>query len=243
MTIIKLDAIDSTNSFLRKLYTYKSVEDFTVVTTKLQTNGRGQMGTVWASERCKNLTFSVFVNTSALQMDFPFYLSMVTATAVSAVLQDFFIPKISVKWPNDILSQDKKLCGILIENVMKKGVINASIIGIGLNVNQINFENLPKATSLSAITGKIYDLDEVLEALVKKLKAGILAIEQKQFETIKANYEANLFRKNKPSTFKDAKGNLFSGFIKGVTNEGNLRIVLEDNIVKTFTLKALTLLY
>ncbi|WP_194765810.1 biotin--[acetyl-CoA-carboxylase] ligase [Tamlana sp. I1] len=243
MCIIKLNAIDSTNSYLRSLYASQTVKDFTAVIAEKQTNGRGQMGAKWASQEAKNLTFSVFKDAESLQIEKPFAMSMVTALALRKALQIFAIPQLSVKWPNDILSANKKICGVLIENVIKQSQIAASIIGIGLNVNQINFENLPKASSLKKITGTTYDLDELARTILNYLKDYFKVLNNEGFEVIKAEYESYLFRKNKPSTFKDAEGLLFSGFIKGVSNNGHLQILLEDNIIKTFDLKEVTLMY
>ncbi|GAA3637713.1 biotin--[acetyl-CoA-carboxylase] ligase [Flavivirga jejuensis] len=243
MLIIKLNAIDSTNSYLRKLSTVEIVEDYTTVIAKKQTHGRGQMGTVWDSQTSKNLTFSVFKDLSDIYLESPFCISIVTSLALLKTLQFFSISRLSVKWPNDILSGDKKICGILIENVIKQNKINASIIGIGLNVNQTKFENLPKASSLKIISGKVFDLDEVVHVILKNLEYYFLLLEKGQFDVLKNDYEAYLFRKNKPSTFKDEEGLVFSGFIKGVSESGNLQVLLEDDIIKEFDLKTITLLY
>ncbi|MDO6760271.1 biotin--[acetyl-CoA-carboxylase] ligase [Tamlana sp. 2_MG-2023] len=243
MSIIKLDATDSTNSYLRELYTNEVVEDFTTVIAKKQTQGRGQMGAKWESQDSKNLTFSVFKNTEALSLESPFAISLVVALALRKALQSFLIPHLYVKWPNDILSVNKKICGVLIENVIKQQDVTASIIGIGLNVNQIEFENLPKASSLKHITGIIYDLDEVALVILNQLKYYFEVLEAGNYEELKEAYESCLFRKNKPSTFEDAEGLKFSGFIKGVSDFGNLQVLLEDNIIKEFDLKEITLLY
>ena len=167
MRIIKLNAIDSTNSYLKKLCTTEPVSDYTAVIAENQTQGRGQMGTIWNSESSKNLTFSVFKELSDFQFEAPFYISMVVALSLLKTLDALSIPRLSVKWPNDILSADKKICGVLIENVIKQNAIKASIIGIGINVNQITFENLPQASSLKAISGKEYDLNELTIAIIK----------------------------------------------------------------------------
>lgn len=243
MRIIKLDATNSTNSYLRALISQEKVDDFTVVSTKDQTNGRGQMGTVWESKTSENLTFSVFKDVSSLSMEQGFYISMVAALAVLKTLKELSLPKVSVKWPNDILSENKKISGILIENVIKQSQLQASIIGIGLNVNQTDFENLPGASSLKSISGKVFVLDEVLVAIVLNLKYYFGMLEAGNFKSLKKTYEANLFRKNKPSTFKNAEGVMFSGFIMGVSNEGKLQVLLEDEIIKTFDLKEISLLY
>ena len=243
MNIIKLNATDSTNSYLRRLCVDELIADYTAVIAKRQTNGRGQIGTIWSSQSSKNLTFSVFKDVSAYHLESPFYISMVTSLALIKTLRCFSINKLSVKWPNDILSENKKICGILIENVFKQNKFADSIIGIGLNVNQVEFDNLPQASSLRLISGRVFDLDEVAHVIIKNLKHYFNLLKKGEFDVLKAKYETYLFRKNKPSTFKDAEGRLFSGFIKGVSNYGSLQILLEDDIVKEFEFKTITLLY
>ncbi len=242
MRIIKLNAIDSTNLFLRSLSIDTNVEDFTVVVAKHQTKGRGQMGTVWSSQDAKNLTFSVFKRFDNLKLDQHFVISMVASLAVINTLKKLNLPKLSVKWPNDILSANKKICGILIENVIKQNKVAGSVVGIGLNVNQVDFSGLPQASSILNITGASYDLDELLQSILNELKILFDLVESNQFETIKTTYESFLFRKDKPSTFENAEG-LFSGFIKGVSNEGLLKVLLEDDVLETFDLKTIKLLY
>lgn len=243
MHIIKLNAIDSTNSYLRELASKKPLEDFTVVITKHQTKGRGQIGAVWNSEKGKNLTCSVFKRNYCVSIDDQFYISMLTSLAIVKTLQLFQVPKLVVKWPNDILSEQKKICGILIENVIKYQDIEGSIIGIGLNVNQTQFQNLPFASSLKNLTGTLFDIEELLVGIVEQLKYYFNKLEQGKQDFIKRAYEALLFRRLKPSTFKDAEGNLFSGIIQGVNNNGTLQILLEDDVVKEFELKEIKLLY
>ena len=243
MRIIKLNAIDSTNTYLRGLSSDNILEDYTVVSAERQTGGRGQMGAVWSSESSKNLTFSVFKKLEGFNLEDLFYVSIVTSLAVYKTLQIFSIKKTAIKWPNDILSENKKVCGILIENIIKNREIKGVIIGIGLNVNQIMFNGLPKASSLKNISGKLYDLDEVLDEILKHLKAYFLILKAEKYDDLKAEYESCLFRNNKPSTFKNTEGLLFSGFIKGISKSGNLQVLLEDNIIKEFNLKTITLLY
>lgn len=243
MHIIKLNAIDSTNSYLRELASKKPLDDFTVVVTKHQTKGRGQIGAIWDSEKGKNLTCSIFKRNSCVSIDDQFYISMVTSLAITKTLQLFQVPKLAVKWPNDILSEQKKICGILIENVIKYNEIEGTIIGVGLNVNQTQFQNLPLASSLKNLTGGLYNVEELLVKIVEHLKYYFDKLEKGKHNYIKRAYEALLFRRNKPSTFKDNKGNLFSGFIKGVNTDGTVKILLEDDIIKEFELKEIQLLY
>ncbi|WP_298498566.1 biotin--[acetyl-CoA-carboxylase] ligase [uncultured Algibacter sp.] len=243
MRIIKLNAIDSTNSYLKQLYSNEIIEDYCAVIAENQTHGRGQMGADWTSEANKNLTFSVFKDLNGSKINELFYVSIVTALSVLKALEFFGIPRLSIKWPNDILSANKKICGILIENVIKQNNFNASIIGIGLNVNQTNFENLPKATSLKLISGKEFNLEELTIEIINNLKDYFRLLKDEKYDVLKAEYEFYLFRKNKPSTFKDAEGLMFSGIIKSVSKTGHLQVLLENNSLKEFDLKEITLLY
>ncbi|WP_272023848.1 biotin--[acetyl-CoA-carboxylase] ligase [Olleya namhaensis] len=241
MRIIKLNATDSTNRFLRNLSSETPVKDFTTVVTNDQTKGRGQMGTSWQSQPFQNLTFSVYKQFGAVRFEDQFKISMVVSLAIVKALEHLNIPKLSIKWPNDILSANKKICGVLIENVIKQNRIESSIVGVGLNVNQTKYDNLPQASSLKSITGVHYDLDEILQLILNQLKTEMAFIENDTF-AIQETYEEYLFRKEKPSTFEKAEG-LFSGIIKGVSKEGLLKVMVEDQILETFDLKTIKLLY
>lgn len=243
MRIIKLNAIDSTNSYLKQISSNDAIKDYTTVTAKYQTHGKGQMGTIWNSENSKNLICSVFKDCSKILVKNQFYISMVTSLAIIKTLQSFSVQKLGIKWPNDILSENKKICGILIENVIKNKKLEASIIGIGLNVNQTEFKNLPNASSLKIITGTVFNKDELLELILKNLKYYFYFLEKDEFELLKSKYENLLFRKNKPSTFKDKQSNIFAGFIRGISNSGKLQIMLEKGVLKEFNLKDVQLLY
>jgi len=116
MKVIKLDAIDSTNEFLKGLSSKQQLENFTVVTAENQTKGKGQMGSVWDSEAGKNLTMSVFVKDSLSDVNQIFKLNIGVALAVIEALETFNIPNLMIKWPNDIMSYNFKIAGILIEN-------------------------------------------------------------------------------------------------------------------------------
>ncbi|WP_420572317.1 biotin--[acetyl-CoA-carboxylase] ligase [Kordia sp.] len=243
MKIIKLDAIDSTNAYLRQLHVDEKLEDFTIIIARSQTAGKGQMGTKWSSEEGKNLTFSVFKKVSCLENDEGFYISIATSLAIYNALKYFQIPRLAIKWPNDILSENQKICGILIENVIQNSKMTAAIIGIGLNVNQTDFESIFNASSLKKITGIHFDLDEVMFQIVSQLKKYSKLITARSFDVLKDEYEDLLFRKNKPSTFKNNKGEMFMGFIQGVAEDGKLNVLLEDEITATFDLKEIKLLY
>lgn len=239
MQIIKLNAIDSTNRYLRDLVSEIPLEDFAVVVAKHQTHGRGQRTTTWQSEKDKNLIISVLKKDITINIEHQFLLSIAVSLALYKTLQAFQIPNLSIKWPNDILSHHSKIAGILIELVTKKNKIDHAIIGIGLNVNQIEFDQLPRASSLKRITGIHYDLDELLYKLLENLKHFLVNHDHAQLWN---SYEQFLFRKDKPSTFLDTYGVSFAGIIKGVSKTGKLRVKTEDSI-QEFDLKSIQLLY
>jgi len=243
MRNIKLNATQSTNDYLRALTLDVDCEDFTVVTAKEQTKGKGQMGSVWTSKSGENLTFSVFKTNLKLSIASQFVLNVIVSLALHKALKRHNLKKLAVKWPNDILAENFKICGVLIENVIKSDKIKSCIIGIGLNVNQTNFEGLPKASSLKQLTGTHFNLDEILQDILNAL-----ALCFKQFESdgealFFESYNNVLFRKEKPSTFKTAEGSLCTGIIKSVSSSGQLVVLFEDEIEKQFNLKEIQLLY
>lgn len=243
MRIIKLHTIDSTNDYLKQLAAQEELENFTTVTANFQTNGKGQRGSVWESESGDNLMFSVFLDTSFLAVNQHFYLNTITSLAITKVLKTQVIRHVKIKWPNDILSDNLKICGILIENNFKGTVIKHAVIGVGINVNQLSFDNLPSATSLKKLTGAHYNLDELLYEILLALKFYYQKLQAGQLEELKTLYKSDLFRKNKPSTFKNIEGELFVGYIKDVTEEGKIQILLEDEVIGEYDLKEVSLIY
>ena len=153
MLLIKLDATDSTNDYLKELLTSEDPPNGTVVWTQWQRKGRGQMGRNWISEAGKNLTFSILNKFNNFPVGEQFLLNMVTSLAITGVLKRHDVPDLKIKWPNDILSGKHKICGILVEAIIKGTDLKAAIIGIGLNVNQEHFEESLRATSIKITTG------------------------------------------------------------------------------------------
>ena len=243
MRIIKVNAIDSTNSLVRKFY--EGEKDFVPVCVRAvsQTKGRGQRGSNWISKAGENLTFSILYPQNKLEISRHFMLSASVSLSVLKVLQNLGIPDLTVKWPNDILSAKHKLGGILIENILKTEGIVASVIGIGLNVNQINFKDLPDAGSLRTVTNKEYELDDLLVKITSEIELKLEELPYRDSTIILEEYARNMFRLNKVSTFSSPDGNRFNGIIRGVTTEGKLNLEIEDAVFKTYDLKEIQLLY
>ena len=215
MNIIKLDAIDSTNNYLKKIILNEGINDYTVVTAKFQTQGKGQLGTEWESEYSKNLICSVYKKNINIKVQDQFVISALVSLALIKTLRKVNLSNMHIKWPNDIMSDNKKICGILIENIVKQNYIKDTVIGIGLNVNQTIFNNLPNAASIKNLIGTTCSIDEILKDLVKNVKYYFNELDKSSINSIFEKYEDALFRINKPSTFKNSNGEVFSGYIKG----------------------------
>jgi len=243
LKIIKLDTVVSTNSFLKDLSVNAALENFTVVVTQKQTKGRGQQKNEWLSEPYKNLTFSVFTSLKDVKIIHKKYLNFAISLAIYRVLFDKNIPKISIKWPNDLMVANKKICGILIENTFFGDQIKSTIVGIGLNVNQEKFPNsLRNVTSLKLATLKETDLNLLLHEILAELKTNIKLLESKDFHLLEKQYLNVLYKKNIPTMFKTSKDEIFMGIISGISDQGNLQIQLEDDSVKEFGIKEVSML-
>ena len=141
------------------------------------------------------------------------------------------------------MSANFKIGGVLIENILNNGRITASIIGIGLNLNQLIFPYLPKAASLKSITGKDFDVERVLDKIATRLENKLDDLKNTEGKDILRDYEKLLFKKDKVSTFQLENGELLTGIIRGVTSTGLLKVEVEDEIMRFFDLKELTLMF
>jgi BirA family biotin operon repressor/biotin-[acetyl-CoA-carboxylase] ligase len=243
MHIIKLDATDSTNLYLKNLMLSSLLEDLTVVVAKAQTRGRGQMGTKWDTKPGKNLTFSILKKIDDFSITDQFQLNIVVSLAIFDTLKALKVPHLKIKWPNDILSGTYKLGGILIENMLKGNQIRSSIIGIGLNVNQTDFHHHFNATSLKLLLGRAFNIDVVLHLLLKNLIDYLQLLESGEISGLTNDYVEALFGMGEATTFQRPDGELFIGTIKGVSENGKLQVLLEGKQLKEYGLKEIKLIH
>ena len=183
---IKLNTVNSTNDFLKSYSKRHKLPNFFYVATDEQTSGRGQREHTWQSECCKNLIISFLIRPE-FDLQKQILLNKIVSIALVKLLQNNYIPEVQVKLPNDIMAGGQKIAGILIENTTRAQKITQSIIGIGLNVNQSIFVNLPDAVSMKNIVDKEFstdklavDLQEILIELFLKDEATI----HKQYHTL-----------------------------------------------------------
>ena len=226
MHIIKLSATPSTNNYLKQLYSEQVVANFTIVVASNQLKGKGQMGTSWESESGKNLTFSILLKDLIVDVKQLFTLNILVSLALVEVLERYKIPNVTVKWPNDIMSGNLKLGGILIENVLRGTQWQWAIAGIGINVNQTVFGQLQNPVSIKQITGKETPIKELAQAIHAKLLHSVAKLEKEGFEEFLQQYNQQLYKQGEQVTLK--KGNRsFTTTINGVSRQGQLQTGIE----------------
>ena len=233
---IYLEQIDSTNAYLQRQQSECDIRNW-VVSADEQTAGKGMGSNGWESEVGKNLTFSLALDVSFLPAERQFLLSEAVALGLYEALCPL-IPeeKLHIKWPNDIYFENRKLAGILINSTIKANMMDISIIGIGLNVNQMQFQDWPThPISLKMISGKTYDLQPVLEQVaesiynkVENLKANPTIIEQ--------DYLKRLYRYRTWADY-EVNGKVLRLFMRGIDAFGRLMLVDETGNSYCFEVK------
>ena len=243
MKIIKLNAIDSTNRFLKELAQEETAENYTIVVANQQTDGKGQRGASWISESDKGLTFSLLYNNLQESTINLFELNCIVALSIVEALHSISLIKFQIKWPNDILAENKKIGGVLIENSFNNQQEIVSVIGIGINVNQLHFENLPQASSLALLESKIFDKEEIMIKIAKQLKFNLENAQKIGSNFYWERYHELLYKRGVVSAFEDGNGNQFVGKISAVTREGKLQLELENNVLSIFDIKEIKMLF
>jgi BirA family biotin operon repressor/biotin-[acetyl-CoA-carboxylase] ligase len=179
--IIELTNIDSTNNYAMRLINEGMAEHGVVVRADFQTAGKGQLGNTWQAEESKNLLMSVILDTRAFQIENQFYLNAAACLSVAdTMMHTYNVRDVSIKWPNDIYAGNRKLAGILIENNIRGNSWSNAVIGIGLNVNQTQFADLNRATSLALEVQKPLKVSHIMKQVLKSFNHyfGVLSTEQ-----------------------------------------------------------------
>lgn len=236
--VIYLPSCHSTNDESAKMLENDAISHGDIVITDNQTKGRGMAGNIWETEPGQNLTFSMVWFPENLKAIDQFYLNIAVSLSIIEVLNQLGI-KALIKWPNDIFVNKNKIAGILISNSIRGSVISDSIIGIGLNVNQRLFKF--EATSLTAITGRNYILNNIFNSIISSLANNLINIHQK--DRLKRFYYKKLLGYKEERPFRD---NLlkkeFTGKITGVDERGKL-IILHGEGTSYYNFKEVTFLY
>jgi BirA family biotin operon repressor/biotin-[acetyl-CoA-carboxylase] ligase len=217
-----LPSCHSTNEVAQDLLQTDALEG-TVVITDNQIAGKGQRGNVWISDPYQNLTFSIILRPRFLEPNEQFLITIAVSLALKETLEGYLQGEVKTKWPNDIYYNDKKMAGLLIENVLRGSSFESCIIGIGLNVNQSGFAEDLHATSMKCESGKEFDLNIVLNALRENIANYYFQLKGDDKKHLIEQYRQSLLGLNEKRQFS-ANEEEFTGIIEGTDAFGRLLI-------------------
>ena len=237
MTIKWIDTVDSTQDEVQRHL--QELDNLSVVAAREQTAGRGQRGNRWKARPGENLTFSILLRPGAdgvpaVAVRDQFRISEAASLAVRDLLAENGVGA-RIKWPNDLYVGDRKICGMLIENTLAGGQIAASVIGIGINVNQTEFDpELMNPVSMRRLTGRSYDNAALLERFLAFFTERLI----QDPETLRRAWLEVLYRRGERHAYTDCRsGEVFEGTIKGISGSGLLEVEMPDQSVRCFGFK------
>ena len=228
--LIFLPKCRSTNDIAADMLKKGILKEGAIIVTNHQDAGRGQRGNVWVSSKNENLTFSLVLKPDFISPPDNFALNMLVSVAIINVLKGFNKSSFRIKWPNDIMHNGNKLGGILIENSIQGAKIENSIIGIGLNVNQVSFNDQFNAVSLINIFERSFDLNKLLNKIIRQMEDQFLILKSGNKELLKNTYLDNLYWLNEKHTF--ISSSKFDGIIKGIDPIGRLEVKTDKGLEK-----------
>lgn len=234
--IIHIRETNSTNNYLKERLQTQNVDEGTVVWADFQSAGKGQRGNGWESEAGKNILFSIVLFPGFIKAGEQFILSQIVSLAVANCLQEY-TEGISIKWPNDIYWNEKKICGILLENTILEDNIGHSVAGIGININQENFRSdAPNPVSLKQITNRDYNLEEILKTVVDNINVYYQQIKIGKTDSLIKQYKESLFRKDGYHLYNDGISD-FLARIQDVDSSGLLILKTKEGEERHFAFK------
>ncbi len=237
---LHFDSLNSTNETLGQLSKKIELQNGFYITADYQTSGNCQNNDKWDSNPKENLLISIFLNLD-LNIENSFMLNQLASLAVLDTLSNFLDQKIEIKWPNDVYVDNKKISGILINNMVKGGIINSSVIGIGINVNQTNFNQKYIATSMKLLNKKDFELNEIEKMLMKNIKKQSMILLDKKVSLLSSRYNNHLYRKNLDSLFILNKKRIYAKVIE-VNQNGKIKLMFGDGEVNEFSQNEVKLL-
>jgi len=226
---ITFETIDSTNDYATVLVSNSTPNEGTVIWAHYQSKGRGQIGSNWSSESGMNLLMSVILQPRFLMAYQQFTLNILASLAIRSVLNSYDIES-QIKWPNDIYVGKKKICGILIQNILQGKSIKNAVIGLGLNVNQDEFDPLiPNPVSMKILSNKVFDIEDIKSKVCQHLQEYYHRLKEDGYEVLKQEYLERLYLKDQVSEFV-IEGQTKKGVIRGITDFGKLELEIEGAI-------------
>lgn len=218
ITLQHIAETDSTNRLIRELNANRPLAHGHCLFADFQTAGKGQGTNHWESSRGENLLFSVWLKCAQFPLAEQFLLSEVVAVSVAQVLQQY-LPNVQLKWPNDIYVGERKLGGILIETIIRGGVMEEAVVGIGLNVNQTVFKSdAPNPVSIKQLIGRDTDLQPLLAEIVSNMAFNVENYNLKQKTQWQQQYHSFLFWREGIHPFSDATGDFLASIHEVLPN-------------------------
>ncbi|NQZ74786.1 MAG: biotin--[acetyl-CoA-carboxylase] ligase [Ekhidna sp.] len=225
--VVFLPQCHSTNDELLALSKAGDLPEGMVLYTNDQQRGKGQRGNIWLSEPGKNITMSLFLRPKFLKISNQHYLNLIVGLGIVDTIAAYLSTPATLKWPNDVYVDSRKISGVLIENTIRGGFLESSIVGIGMNVNQRAF-SLPIATSISLESGVKSDLMKVIESLLLNIEKWYLLLKAGRTEQILNVYHETLMWRGEKRVFQSGS-NEFVGQILGIHSDGRLKMLVNDS--------------
>jgi BirA family biotin operon repressor/biotin-[acetyl-CoA-carboxylase] ligase len=233
--------VDSTNDFLKKWHAEGPLRSGQTLVAFDQFKGRGEGGNSWQSQSQKNITFSVYLTHDDLRVNRQFDLNMILSLAICDYLTALGVQS-KVKWPNDIMVNEAKIAGILIENSIRANSVSESFIGIGLNLNQSHFERFrTPATSIFNETGHLREVRTEAKKLIDVIQDHIERWPNRRSKDIRDDYHRRMYARNEFRCYTDAETSRFIGLILGVEPGGRLVVQNEQGRSKSYGYKEISL--
>lgn len=226
-TIIHLNVVDSTNNYTANLVKGGEIDSGTVILADNQTDGRGQRHAKWSVKPGENLTFSLYLDNVNLSVDRQFVMTQFVSLCLVELLTRFGLEPI-IKWPNDIYCSGKKISGVLIENQLMGKFIKSSIVGIGVNLNQEEFDGFI-ATSTYVESGKYRKPIDVVHSFCALYTEQWNKYMASDFVRLNEDYLSRLYRLNIESNYSDESGD-FVGVIRNVLDSGKLVVEINGKL-------------
>ena len=228
---IHLPSVDSTNAYALNWSSKNNPIEGTVISADQQDRGRGQYGRSWYSTPGESMILTVILRPFFLAPLQQFALSQCISIALYDFISDLVPGPVYVKWPNDLYIRDKKVGGILIQNSLQGKVIQHSLVGIGININQSEFpKNLPGAISLNQVSGRRFEVMTLMKKALVHLEQRYVQLRNGEKGRLAEEYHSVLYGINKELTFRKESGEKFRAKILGVDQTGNLRLAVGDHI-------------
>lgn len=230
-------ALESTNLTAIEYLSKNTPSEGTTIYTYQQHGGRGQIGSKWESEPDKNVALSTILFPDFLPSRRQFLLSQTVSLAIYDFLSTYITSNLRIKWPNDLYVGNKKIGGILIQNVLSGARLQSSVVGIGININQTVFlSDAPNPVSLKEITKETYHLDSLVEELCRAFDLRYRQLRAGKYEEIERTYLQRLYRYGEEAIFQRDNLGIFVGQITGIASDGKLQIMTQKGM-EEFALK------